>query len=172
VQRLPLDFFLSCHGERGRLRRAQYGADAVSCAVKLGAQYAETALRPDETLALALAAVEVGDHMWVDGRYHFMANNCEAFACYCKTGQRPMVSRQVARGVAIAGLVAMGGAAAVCSSSSLAAAGAASAGIIRSRASRFLVSTAPVVLASMVVAEAEQKVLGWGVKRLKSAMFG
>jgi hypothetical protein len=33
--------------------------------------------------------------------YHMLRTNCEMFACFCKTGVRPAVSRQVARGVTL-----------------------------------------------------------------------
>ncbi|MBI2424891.1 MAG: lecithin retinol acyltransferase family protein [Candidatus Hydrogenedentes bacterium] len=54
---------------------------------------------PEQVVAIARS------HLGSTG-YDLMLNNCEHFACYCKTGK--LVSRQVARAVATAG-VAMAG---------------------------------------------------------------
>eukprot|EP00611_Tribonema_gayanum_P015134 TRINITY_DN26937_c0_g1_i1.p1 TRINITY_DN26937_c0_g1~~TRINITY_DN26937_c0_g1_i1.p1 ORF type:complete len:301 (+),score=99.22 TRINITY_DN26937_c0_g1_i1:191-1093(+) len=173
---LTLERFLECHGAQGQLRRADYSVDRLKCTVNVGAQYWETALPPDETLHLALNALADEGHEWDDGRYHLMANNCEAFACYCKTGIRPMVSRQVARGVAL-GLAAIGGAAACCmvsTTGTLTAVGSTLAPMAQKRTSRVLAAAPMVVtcVTSMAIAHMEQQVLDWGVKKVKTTVLG
>jgi len=79
-----------------RVIRESLASFACGCRLEV-VQYRETTRSPEEVAAEALRLLD-------SGAYHLWRNNCEHFACYCKTGHKS--SKQVARALAAAGAVA------------------------------------------------------------------
>jgi hypothetical protein len=145
VERLSLEDFLNCNGKQSVLRRAQYSENIFNFMVKVGASYMENPLPLQESLALARQALLIGEGITEWASYHMLANNCEAFACFCKTGKKPAVSRQVVRGAI--GLAAVGGASAINAGLATSAVVAAA----RAKSTRVVLKSASTLVAGMVV---------------------
>ncbi|CAM9120423.1 unnamed protein product [Ectocarpus sp. 4 AP-2014] len=120
VESTSLETFLN----GGTLRRATYGASAWSTGLDYGASYGCAADDPALIVTRATEAAKFGEGASGWSGYNLCTNNCETFAYWCSTGRRQVLSRQAARGLVGAGVVAAG-ASAVVSAGGFASAGAA-----------------------------------------------
>ncbi|CBN77307.1 conserved unknown protein [Ectocarpus siliculosus] len=120
VESTSLETFLN----GGTLRRATYGASAWSTGLDYGASYGCATDDPALIVTRATEAAKFGEGASGWSGYNLCTNNCETFAYWCSTGRRQVLSRQAARGLVGAGVVAAG-ASAVVSAGGFASAGAA-----------------------------------------------
>ncbi|CAM9259586.1 unnamed protein product [Chrysoparadoxa australica] len=107
-----LSDFLSSSGARspGKLRRARYRAGLITGTITVGAAYYCEPLPRVDTVKRAKAAVISSDEAGAWTGYNIVANNCEHFCSVCKTGRRPLFSKQAEKALIVGtGLLAGGG---------------------------------------------------------------